>query len=66
MAFNMSYDIISEANKLMRGVDPSFTVPSGFFDEGPISSNDAVTDLGKLKNEVQTPVLVETELIAAR
>lgn len=66
MAFNMSYDIISEAIKVMQGADPSFAVPTQFFDEVVTSKQHTSEDLTKLNSKVQTQVHLETEPIAAR
>ncbi|KAF6824040.1 salicylate hydroxylase [Colletotrichum musicola] len=66
MAFNMSYDIISEAIKVIQVADPSFTVPTQFFDEVATCIEHASEDLTKLDSKVQTQVRLETEPIAAR
>ncbi|KAF6826677.1 putative salicylate hydroxylase [Colletotrichum plurivorum] len=66
MAFNMSYDVISEATKLMQRVDPSFVLPPQFFDDVAVGIQVAREDLTTLDNKVQTQVRLETEPIAAR
>ncbi|KAF9872153.1 FAD binding domain-containing protein [Colletotrichum karsti] len=65
MSFNMSYDIISEAVKLMEDSDASFLLPTHFFDDASVKLkiNSDVSRVNGASCDTQT--YVDTEVIAA-